>query len=107
MNENSFKVSMSVKTLPPENVDQFHTFTAKILFASKKAQPDVQLTIAFLCSRVQSPTKEDWFKLTQMMKYLKQTRDDSLILRSDKSRVIKWYIGAAFVIQKDYKSPTL
>ena len=41
-----------------------------------------------------------------MMTCLKQTREDSLILRLDKSRVIKWYIDAAFAIHKDYKSHT-
>ena len=42
--------------------DDFHTFVAKGLFASKTARPDIQPTIAILLMRVKEPTKGDWKK---------------------------------------------
>ena len=41
------------KSLPDHKVEQFYVFTAKSLFASKRARPDIQPAAAFLCTCVQ------------------------------------------------------
>ena len=43
--------------------EHFHHFMARALFVAKRARLDVQPVIAFLCTRVQQPTEEDWMKL--------------------------------------------
>jgi hypothetical protein len=40
------------------------------------------------------------------MKFINQTAEDMLTLRSDKSGTLKWYTDAAFAIHPDYKSHT-
>ena len=50
------------------------TMVAKALFLSKRACPDIQPTVAVLCTRVQEPNESDWNKLTRLMKYLNDTR---------------------------------
>ena len=40
-NEDLFKVSTSARALIQEKADQFHTFMTKMLFASKRAWPDM------------------------------------------------------------------
>ena len=57
--------------LNDEKREDFHTFVAKGLFASKRAQPDIQPTITVLTTRVKGPTDGDWKKLMRLMKYLK------------------------------------
>lgn len=49
----------------------FHHTVAKALFLAKRARPDMQLTVAFLCTRVQKPDQHDWKKLGRMIQYLR------------------------------------
>jgi hypothetical protein len=44
---------------------------AKTLYATKWARPDTCTAIAFLTMRVRAPDKDDWNKLTHLMKYLR------------------------------------
>jgi hypothetical protein len=54
----------------------FHTYVAKTLFLCKRARPDLQTTVAFLCTRVQSCNEDDYKKLARMLKFLRATKDD-------------------------------
>ncbi len=92
--------------LDPARAQEFHTFVAKGLFACKRARPDIQPTIAALCTRVKSPNTDDWRKLVRLQKYLHCTRKDKLILSADDLHVIKWYVDAAFAVHPDFKSHT-
>jgi hypothetical protein len=86
--------------------DIFHTFVAKGLFACKRARPDIHTTIAFLCTRVQEPTEDDWDKLLRLMYYLNGSTDEVLFLAADDQHVIKWYIDASFAVHHDFRSHT-
>ena len=37
----------------------------QLLFAAKRAKPDLQVAIAYLCTRVKSPSQPDYCKLTR------------------------------------------
>ena len=81
-------------------------FTAKSLFVSKRARPDVQPAVAFLCTHVQKQTEQDWKKLHRLMKFFKATEDDVLTLSADRPGVLNWYWDASFSVHQDYKSHT-
>ena len=104
-NEQLFDIGNG-KRLTKEKSEDFHTAVAKGLFLSKRARPDVQPTIAFLCTRVQEPTETDWSKLVRMMKYLNATKKKVLTLSADKLSIVKWYVDASFAVHPDYKSHT-
>jgi hypothetical protein len=53
----------------------FHTNTAKLLFLSKRARPDVQPAVAYLTTRVKSSDEDDYKKLGRVMKYLRGSID--------------------------------
>ena len=84
----------------------FHTFTAKALFACKRARPDLQVAVALLCTRVKDPNEDDWKKLLRLLHYIKGSINDVLILRADDLTVIKWYVDASFAVHQDFKSHT-
>ena len=48
------------KKLDTERANEFHTFVAKGLWASKRARPDINPAIAVLCTRVKQPNLDDW-----------------------------------------------
>ena len=92
--------------LSKEQSEVFHTFVAKLLFASKRARQDMNPLTAFLCTRVKAPNGNDWGKLVQAMKFLEQTLQDKLILKADDIRVINWWVDASFAVHPDYRSHT-
>ena len=103
--DNLFKVDGS-KPLEKNQAELFHTTVAKALFLCKRARPDIQPIVAFLCTRVKQPNRGDWKKLLRLMKYLSGTKDMGLRLRSDKTNSLKWYADAAFAVHPDFKSHT-
>jgi hypothetical protein len=52
-----------------------HSITAKMLFVTNRARPDVQVPISFLSSRVICADEDDWKKLKRMLEYLHTTID--------------------------------
>ena len=45
--------------IPLEKAEYFHRTTARFLYAGKRARPDIQVTVAFLCKRVREPNESD------------------------------------------------
>lgn len=86
--------------------EEFHTIVAKGLFASKRAWPDINMVIAFLCTRVKHPTAEDWEKLMRLLKYINGSRKDKLVLGAHDLGVVRWYVDASFGVHPDFKSHT-
>jgi hypothetical protein len=84
----------------------FHHNVAKLLFLCKRARPDVQPPVAFLCTRVKSPDTDDYKKLTRVMRYLRATRNMPLTLEAENMNVIKWWVDASFAVHPDMRSHT-
>jgi len=55
---------------------------------------------------VRQPDHDDWSKLEHLIKYLKGTRDLPLILGSDGTGVVKWYVDASFAVHPNMRSHT-
>jgi hypothetical protein len=94
------------KKLNQECADAYHTMVAKALFLCKRARPDIQPTIAVLCTRIKSPNQASWANLVRLMKYLNGIKELKLTLSADNLHCIKWYVDTSFVVYPDYKSHT-
>ena len=102
-----FKVNDSdPKKLDKDTSDMFHRNVAKLLFLSKRARPDIQTSVAFLCTRVKEPDHDDYKKLARVMKYLRGTRTLPLRLKADDSGVMKWWVDGSFAVHPDMRSHT-
>jgi len=94
---------------PPLNKEQaevLHAFVAKALFACKRTRPDMQPTVAALCTHVKEPNQDDWNKLIRLLKFINGTQEDRLCLSADDLSVIKWYVDVAFTVHPNFKSQT-
>jgi hypothetical protein len=89
-----FKVDKSCEKLKQDKDVEFHNLVANILYAAKRARPDTCTAISFLTTRVQEPEKEDWTKMVQLMRYLRDTRMMPLILSANG----KWWVDASFPV---------
>jgi hypothetical protein len=86
-NEFLFRVDDKSPKLSDDERELFHTVVAQGLFLCKGARLDISPTIAFLTTGVRAPTLKDWSKLIRMMRFLKGTVFDLLMLSADSSRV--------------------
>ena len=92
--------------LDTEQADRFHSIVAKLLYVSKRARPDIQLAVSFLCTRVSCSTRNDLDKLIHLLQFLKGTADNVLILGADDKKRNGTWIDAAFAVHQDMKSHT-
>ena len=84
----------------------FRTFTAKLLFLAKRARPDILTAIAFLTTRVKSPTEEDMEKLGRVIKYLNFTQDSKLTLECNNLTNMVWRADGAHAVHPDMRGHT-
>ena len=78
----------AVQLLNAKRREQYHSLTAQCLCLSKRGRPDLQTSIAFHCTRVRNPDKDDEKKLGRTVRYLNKTKHLPLILSVDDSNVI-------------------
>jgi hypothetical protein len=71
--DNLFTVDESSPLLNIKHADFYHCTTARLLFAAKRARPDLQVAVAYMCTRVKAPTVSDYHKLGRTIKYLRGT----------------------------------
>ena len=105
-NDSLMKVDKDSPRLPTKDADLFHRHVARLLFASKRARPDIQVCLAFLCTRVTAPTKQDYKKLGKVISYLKEMVHLPLVVGADDSGRLTWNIDALFAVNLDCKSHT-
>jgi hypothetical protein len=89
-----------------EKAQFFHTYVAKALFLCKRARPDLQTTVAFLCTRVKSCNEDDYKKLTRMLQFIRATKDDFLTLSANSLHNVRWWVDASYAVHPDMKSHT-
>ena len=51
-----FQVNEEATKLDEGKAQMYHYMEAKAMFLCKRARPDLQTTVAFLCTRVKKPT---------------------------------------------------
>ena len=79
------KVDYDSPGLSQKDADIFHHHIARLLFASKRARPNIQVCVTFLCTRVKSPTEQDYKKLRRVISYLEETVPLPLVIGVDSS----------------------
>ena len=105
--DNLFEVSPEAESLDHPRKELFHHLTAKLLYLSRRARPDIQTAVAFLSTRVQNPVAEDYKKLSRCIKYLRGSKDLVLTLEPDqKMSLVRWWVDGAFAVHPDFRSHT-
>jgi Reverse transcriptase (RNA-dependent DNA polymerase) len=101
-----FEINEGATKLDTAQSEFFHRHVAKLLFLCKRARPDIQPAISFLCTRVQAPDVDDYKKLTRVMQFLRGTVDDPLTLEADGTGSVNWWADASFAVHHDARSHT-
>ncbi len=101
-----FEIDPDSPKLNKTRSEIFHSIVAKQLYVSHRGRPDVQLPIAFLCTRVSKSTEQDWSKLKRVLEFLKGTLDDRITLGADDITVMQTWVDASYAVHNDMKSHT-
>ena len=95
-----------VDKLDEKKAENFHSVVASLLFISRRCRLDIQIAVAFLCTRVSEPDLDDWNKLRRVLQYLRGTIDLTLTIGADDITEMKSWVDVSYGIHDDCKSHT-
>jgi hypothetical protein len=81
--------------LNKEKADIYVHIVMQLLYVSQRTRPDLRTAVSFLCGRMTKPDEDDYKKLTWVMKYLDGTVDMPLVLATDDTGKVRWYVDAS------------
>ena len=84
----------------------FHKVSAKLLFITKRARPDIETVVAYLCTRVKAANEDDWKKLRRVLQWIKQTIHEKRIMGVDSLLDLYTWIDAAYAVHPNMRSHT-
>ena len=101
-----FEIDDKSLRLENERDKIFHSIVAKLLYVSHRGRQDIQLPIAFLCTRVSKSTEQDWKKLRRVLEYLNGSIEDTRFVGADDLQKMKTWVDAAYAVHADMRSHT-
>ena len=84
----------------------FHSIVAKLLWIMKRARPDLEVAVSYLCTRVSKSDEDDWEKLRRVLAFVQCTIDDIRIIGAENLNDIYTWIDAAYAVNPDARSQT-
>jgi hypothetical protein len=101
-----FSINPACAKLDDESAILYHHLTAKLLYLSKRARPDLQLAVSFLSTRVLAPDLDDWKKLGRCVRYLRDSAQLAHTLEADGTGIVRWWVDASYGVHHDMRSHT-
>jgi hypothetical protein len=92
--------------LGDERAEIFHSVVAKLLWVMKRARPDIETAISFLCTRVSRSDECDWGKLKRLLQFLNATLDDVRVIGADDLSSLFTWVDASYAVHHDMKGHT-
>ena len=101
-----FHIDNEAKALSEEKMDISHHIVAKLLYVSKRARVDIDLTVSFLCTRVSKSTEQGWLKLRRLLEYLFGTISMPRIIGANGLDLMETYVDASYAVHHDMRGHT-
>ena len=95
-----------VSKLSKEKAENFHHVTAKLLHIMKRARPDIEIPVVFLCTRVREPDEDNWKKLHRVLCWIKGTIDEVRYVGADDLSKLYTWVDAAYAVHPNMRSHT-
>ena len=80
-----FDIAEDANKISQADADLLHYSVAQLLYLSKRARPDIQIVVSFLCNIVIGPDTNHYKKMTRVTKYIQVTIGLPLIFSIIKS----------------------
>jgi hypothetical protein len=96
--EQLFQIDEESKKLDAQQLSDFHSKVATLLYLTKRVRPDCLCATIFLTSRVLCATVEDSKKLERLLKYINGTREMGITLECSSSLQVQAFVDASFAV---------
>lgn len=103
---NLFTVDPKSPSLVGPKADKFRSLVMKVMYVAQRCRTDLLTTLAFLCTRVDKATNQDWEKLRRLITYMNGSKNDTLTLGVESSKDLLSFTDASFAVHEDMKSHT-
>ena len=100
------EVNPECNPLSTKKSQSFHTIVQTLLWIMKRARPDLETAVGFLCTRVSKSDEDDWKKLRRVIAYVQAPIDDIRIIGASSLSDIYTWIDSAYAVTADMKSQT-
>ena len=101
-----FNVPENDEEIDDEREERFHTVVAKLLYIMKRARPDLEPSVAFLCTRVSKCGSSDWKKLRRVLQYAKQTLHDHRVIGASSFNDVFTFVDASYGVYDNMRGVT-
>jgi len=105
-NKNLFEIEDEAMVLDDEKATIYHHIVQKLLHVYKRARADIQVAIAFMCTRVRHPSTQDWYKLRRLLQYLHGTINMRRIISLKNFSQMEIYTDASHATHLDMRGHT-
>jgi hypothetical protein len=92
--------------LSKSDAENFHSWTAQLLYLAKRVRIEILLAVSVLCGRVKNPTKDDMKKLQRILTFLKNFPDVKIKFSKRSSLKLELWVDASFATHIDGTSRT-
>jgi len=101
-NTDLFEIDKTSPSLKDDERKHMHRGVAKSLYLACRVRPDILCPVIFLCRRIKHPTRQDFSKFMNVLKYLKKTSHLGLMLGGDTNGILHLglYADAAHAVNQ-------
>ena len=92
--------------LDDTKADVYHSVVQKLMYVCKRARPDIEPALSYLCTKVSRPTNQDQDKLNRLLDFIRGTLDDRRVIGATSLNEMVTWVDAAFASHMDKKSHT-
>ena len=76
-----FNISKEATKLPKTSAQLFHHLVPTLISLSRHKREDIQTAVVFLCTRFQTPSEDDYKKLSRLMQYIRCIREVTIQIK--------------------------
>ena len=85
---------------------EFNTSVARVMFAAKRAIPDIHKTVVVLSMKDKEPNETEFQNLIRTIKYLVGKNKKYFDMNANDLKLFKWYVDISLAVHPDFKSHT-
>ena len=95
---NLFEKNELSEFLSSKESDSFHSIVQKLLYTCKRASPDIEPALSYLCTRVSKPTIDDREKLNRVLDFLSNTINDVRTIGAHNLDTLYMWVDASYAV---------
>ena len=103
---NLFDQKEDDKMLSKEMADTYHSVVQKLMYICKRARPDIEPALSYLCTKVSNPTVCDQDKLFRVLDFVKNSLDDKRVIGATSLEKLITWVDASFATHMNKRSHT-